>query len=116
MPRSLVASVLAILLCCHGVVVFAQILVEAGLHRDLVAQTLWSDASVASSDCAADDGVTAVSADDADLGHGIEVAFEGYRLELTSLPAALPAFFSAFSSSTFLEPPTRPPQPFAFLA
>ena len=113
MSRPLIALVLAVLLCCQAVVVFAQILVEAGMHHDLVAQTLWSDASASSDDFprGAGSSVSAsVSTDDTDIGHGIEVAFEGYALELIVLPAALPRSFAFFSSSIFLAPPKRPPR------
>ncbi|MGQ2995368.1 hypothetical protein [Variovorax sp.] len=119
MSRPLIALVLAVLLCCQAVVVFAQILVEAGLHHDLVAQTLWSDASASSDDFPRGAGTSvsaSVSTDDTDIGHGIEVAFEGYALELIVLPGALPRSFASFSSSTFLAPPKRPPRISAFLA
>lgn len=113
MSRSLVAFVLAVLLCCQAVVVFAQILVEAGMHRDLVAQTLWSDASASSDDYPRGAGTSvsaSASADDADLGHGIEVLFEGYAIDLMALSSVLPLSFAFFSSSTFLAPPKRPPR------
>lgn len=119
MSRSLVAFVLAVLLCCQAVVVFAQILVEAGMHRDLVAQTLWSDASASSDDYPRGAGTSvsaSASADDADLGHGIEVLFESYSIDLMALSSVLPLSFASFSSSTFFAPPKRPPRPSSSLA
>ena len=119
MSRPLIALVLAVLLCCQAVVVFAQILVEAGMHRDLVAQTLWSDASASPDDYQRGAGTSvsaSAAADDTDIDHGIEILFEGYVLELIVLPVALPRSFAFFSSKTFFAPPKRPPRLSSVLA
>ncbi|MBJ2158499.1 hypothetical protein [Variovorax sp. IB41] len=119
MPRPLVAAVFAILLCCHGLVVFAQGLVDAANQRDEVAHVLFADAS-ATTDAVNTAGVagTTQPADDADLdiGHSIEAPFVEHLFGFAPLPASQPEFAPAFVSLTYLERPTRPPQTPAFFA
>ncbi|MCR6474778.1 hypothetical protein NU688_01315 [Variovorax sp. ZS18.2.2] len=119
MPRPLVAAVFAILLCCHGLAVFAQGLVDAANQRDEVAHMLFADAS-ATADAvdAVGASVATQPADDADLdlGHSIEAPFVEHLFGFAPLPASQPEFAPAFFSLTFLERPARPPQSLASIA
>ncbi|MGJ7602802.1 hypothetical protein ACSFA7_00555 [Variovorax sp. LT1R20] len=116
MPRPLVAAVFAILLCCHGLVVFAQGLVDAANQRDEVAHVLFADAS-ATADAACAVGATQ-PADDADLdiGHSIEAPFVEHLFSIAPLAASPPEFAPAFFPLTFLPRPARPPQLLASFA
>ena len=119
MPRPLVAAVFAILLCCHGLVVFAQGLVDAANQRDEVAHVLFADAS-ATTDAVNTAGVpgTTQPADDADLdiGHSIEAPFVEHLFSIAPLAASPPEFAPAFFPLTFLPRPARPPQLLASFA
>lgn len=116
MPRPLVAAVFAVLLCCHGLVVFAQGLVDAANQREEVAHVLFADASAAADSVGAAGAVQPADDADLDIGHSIEAPFVEHLFGFAPLPALQPEFAPAFFSLTFLERPTRPPQSLASFA